>query len=70
MKTSDRLEIKHVAIKLLKELPGNPRYWSDKATKDLTESINHLTGAIAPQYCHCLIRVINKCFPRTYPVVA
>ncbi len=33
------LEIIHVPIEKLKELPGNPRHWSGKATDDLTVSI-------------------------------
>jgi len=39
MDASKQLEIKQVSIQKLKELPGNPRYWSEKATKDLTESL-------------------------------
>lgn len=37
----NKLMIKHVPIGQLKELPGNPRYWSDKATADLTASLEH-----------------------------
>jgi len=38
-KLSNKLTIKHVSIDQLKELPGNPRQWSDKATEDLATSI-------------------------------
>lgn len=36
---TDQLKIQYVSIGQLKELSGNPRYWSDAATKGLTTSL-------------------------------
>lgn len=38
-----KLTIVEVPIGQLKELPGNPRYWSDKAKSDLATSIDRFT---------------------------
>lgn len=38
-----KLTIVEVPVGQLKELPGNPRYWSDKAKSDLTTSIDRFT---------------------------
>ena len=43
MDASSQLKIEHVKISKLKELPGNPRYWSEQATKDLTESLKRFS---------------------------
>lgn len=40
---NDNIKIIEVPIDKLKDLPGNPRYWSDKATSDLTTSIEKFT---------------------------
>jgi DNA modification methylase len=44
---SNKLKIIEVPIDQLIELPGNPRYWSDKSIKDLDESIDRF-GVVVP----------------------
>lgn len=44
---NQQLRIEQVPVDLLKELPNNPRKWTEKATNDLTESI-HRFGIVDP----------------------
>jgi DNA modification methylase len=41
--SNNNIKIVEVPIGKLKELPGNPRYWSEKATKDLKESLTRFS---------------------------
>ncbi|MDR0462708.1 MAG: ParB N-terminal domain-containing protein [Pseudomonadales bacterium] len=47
MNKNQKLKIEQVDISLLKSLEYNPRYWSDKQTKDLTASIKRY-GLVDP----------------------
>lgn len=44
---NQKLKIEEVPVDQLKELPGNPRTWTDKSTEDLTESIRRF-GIVDP----------------------
>lgn len=44
---NQKLKIEEVLVDQLKELPGNPRTWTDKSTEDLTESIRRF-GIVDP----------------------
>ncbi len=45
--TNQNLKIEEVQIDHLKELPGNPRKWTEKTTEDLSESIRRF-GVVDP----------------------
>lgn len=43
MEANQNIKIKYVPVEQLKELPGNPRLWSDKAKHDLSESLRNFS---------------------------
>jgi len=47
MEANTKLKIEEVPVDQLKELPNNPRKWTDKSTDDLTESIRRF-GVVDP----------------------
>lgn len=53
----ENIKITQVAVSKLKELPGNPRFWSDKATSDLTESLTRfsLVEPLVVNYDHTVL---------------